>query len=350
MDKNINKNSTKNEILDAYSQLLEQLEKKEGQIPEKQQTAKIEKEVVAKAASAPTEMIIKGIADLKSNLASVLEKLEASMTTEYKKFENLQQAIAIESKNLEDLYALKVQANSFSALLMAQKENKEKFENEMLLSKSTFENEMLQSKTFFEKEMKEKQEAWKKEIEETEKLSKERKTETEKIRKREEEEYKYNLALERKKETDVYNEKMALAEKQMAERLTVFEKTMVEREAKVLSSEKELEELQQKATSFPNELEKAVKAAEKAIAINITTQFEFEKQLSQKQTEGDIKLKDQTIQTLNARIKELEQSIKELNAKVQNADTSVKDIAIKAIESSGKMKIFETVSKKEDRD
>ena len=69
-----------------------------------------------------------------------------------------------------------------------------------------------------------------------------------------------------------------------------------------------------------------------------------------KQTEGDIKLKDQIIQTLNNRIKELEQSIKELNAKVQNADTSVKDIAIKAIESSGKMKIFETVNKKEDRD
>jgi len=350
MDKNISKNSTKNEILDAYTQLLEQLDKKDAQMPEKQQAAKVEKEIITKASSAPTDMIIKEIADLKSNLSSVLEKLEANMTGEYKKLENLQQAIAFERKNLEDLYAIKSQANSFGALLLAQKENKEKFENEILLSKSTFENEMLQARSTFENEMKDKKEAWKKEIEETNKQAKEHKEETEKLRKREEEEYKYNLALNRKKEEDAHHEKIALAEKQMAEKLAIFEKTMVEREAKVLASEKELEELRQKAVNFPVELEKSVKSAEKAITQSITTQFEFEKQLNQKQTEGDIKLKDQTIQTLNARIKELEQSIKELNSKVQTADTSVKDIAIKAIESSGKMKIFESVSKKEDRD
>jgi uncharacterized protein YoxC len=86
------------------------------------------------------------------------------------------------------------------------------------------------------------------------------------------------------------------------------------------------------------------------VQTNLNTQYEFEKQLTQKHTEGEFKLKDQTIQTLNARIKELEQTIKDLNQKVQNADTSVKDIAIKAIESSGKMKIYEAVSKKEDRD
>jgi hypothetical protein len=337
MEKNINKNSTKNEILDAYTQLLEQLENKDSQIPEKSQTAKMEKEIVSSASSAPSELIIKNIAELKSNISSVLDKLEANMTNEYKKLENLQQAIAIESKNLQDLYGIKAQAASFSALLLAQKENKEKFENEMLQIKSEFETEI-----------KEKREAWKKEEEDRDKEVKELKAESEKARKREEEDYKYNLAQERKKDTDKYNEKVSLAEKQMAEKLANFEKNMADREAKVLSSERELDELRKKTTDFPSELEKAIKAAEKTVSQNLSTQFEFEKQLNNKQTEGEHKLNEQTIQTLNARIKELEQTIKELNLKVQNADTSVKDIAIKAIESSGKMKIFETVSKKEE--
>jgi hypothetical protein len=308
-------------------------------LPEKQQAAKLEKEIVSKADAAPTEKIIKGVADLKSSLSSVLDKLEANMTAEYRKFENLQQAISIERKNIEDLYGIKSQAASFTALILAQKENKEKFEAEIL-----------QAQTSFETEMKEKRDAWKKEMEETDRLAKELKAETEKTRKREEDDYKYNLAQERKKEADKHNEKVGIMERQMAEKLANFEKTMAEREAKVLASEKELEELRQKADNFPVELEKAIKTAEKALSLSITNQFEFEKQLNQKQTEGENKLKEQTIQTLSARIKELEQTIKDLNNKVQNADTSVKDIAIKAIESSGKMKIFETVGKKEDRD
>jgi cob(I)alamin adenosyltransferase len=140
------------------------------------------------------------------------------------------------------------------------------------------------------------------------------------------------------------------AEKKMAAKLADFEKSIAEREAKVVAAEAELESLRAKTSDFPAELEKAIKNAEKLVTDNLTRQFDFEKQLSQKHTEGELKLKDQTIQTLNARIKELEQSIKDLNSKVTNADSSVKDIAIKAIESSGKMRILETVGKKEERD
>ena len=44
-------------------------------------------------------------------------------------------------------------------------------------------------------------------------------------------------------------------------------------------------------------------------------------------------------------IKELESTVKELNSKTTNAEKSVKDIAIKAIESSAKLKIIESETK-----
>ena len=58
--------------------------------------------------------------------------------------------------------------------------------------------------------------------------------------------------------------------------------------------------------------------------------------MREKEVEGELKLKEQTIQTLNAKIKDLETSLKELSQKSVTAETSVKDIAMKAIEHSSK--------------
>jgi len=83
-------------------------------------------------------------------------------------------------------------------------------------------------------------------------------------------------------------------------------------------------------------LEKAVQSAVKLATEKLETTFKFQKELSEKEVSGELKLKDQIIQTLNAKIKDLETSLKELSQKTVTAETSVKDIAIKAIEHSSK--------------
>jgi len=88
-------------------------------------------------------------------------------------------------------------------------------------------------------------------------------------------------------------------------------------------------------------LEKAVEAAVKSATEKLKTEYRFEKELTAKQTEGDLKLKTQTIETLLGKIIDLETNIKELSQKAITAESSVKDIAIKAIESSSKMHFIE---------
>jgi len=63
-----------------------------------------------------------------------------------------------------------------------------------------------------------------------------------------------------------------------------------------------------------------------------------------KELELDVKLKDQTIQTLKAKVKELEILIKQISVKADSSEKSVKDIAMKAIKSAGKVQIYEGVS------
>ena len=100
-------------------------------------------------------------------------------------------------------------------------------------------------------------------------------------------------------------------------------------------------ELRKRNENFPKELEVAVKNAIEQTTEKMELNYKFEKELSEKQTEGELNLKKQTIETLQSKIKDLEQTIKELSQKANTAESSVKDIAIKAIESSSKIKIVD---------
>ena len=73
-------------------------------------------------------------------------------------------------------------------------------------------------------------------------------------------------------------------------------------------------------------------------------------QLREKEVEGELKLKDQTISALNSKIKEMEASMKEMSQKTAVAETSVKEIAIKAIESKSKSYFIEKNRDRQDQE
>lgn len=328
--------NTKNEILAAYEDLLKKMADKKTDEPKKVQEMQRQETIVKKAEGLSNETIIKGLAGLKVEITSSLDKLGEKFVEEYKKFEELQQAIQTEKKNLEDLYQLSASADSLSVMLLAQKEKKEQFEQEMAARKAELEEKIRIEKERFDAEITERKIQWKKEQELIQEKQKEENEKTAKTRKREEDDFQYALQLARKKEADLYEEKKQKLEKELTEKKTAFEKSVTEREANLKLAETELAELRAKNATFPKELEKAVDTAVKAAAEKTETVFRFEKELREKEVAGEIKLKEQTIQTLNAKINDLETSLKELSQKAVTAETSVKDIAMKAIEHSSK--------------
>jgi len=267
---------------------------------------------------------------MKIELSSFLDKPGDKFVYEFKKFEELQQAIQIEKKTLEDLYQLSATTDSLSVMLLAQREKKQQYEEEMASLKSKFEEDMAQTRL-----------QWKKQQEETNEKLKEDADTLKKNRLRDEEDYQYTQKLTRKKETDLYEEKKSKLEKDLADKKSSFEKEFAEREAKIKMGESELAELKTKNEAFPAEMEKAITTAIKNATEKLKVENGFEKELTAKQTEGEMKLKEQTILTLQSKIKDLELTIKELTSKAVTAEASVKDIAMKAIESSAKIQIVE---------
>lgn len=317
MEKKITAKSTKNELLEAYNELLKKAEGKDEdpRVKQKQQT---ESKIVSAVSGISTDAIFKQFTDLKINLTSVLSQLEEKTTTAFKEFENLQNAINIEKKNLEELYEINVNAHSLSALLLTQKEKTEAFEIEM----------------------KEKKQLWENDEEQRQTALKETKLLLEKERKREEEEYQYNIKLVRKKDADNYQEQKQLLEKQLAEKQVNFEKEIAEREAKVIETETELSELRKKTDEFPKILEKEIEMTCEETEEKLKQQFTFEKQLGENTTKGLQQLKDQTIETLQAKIKDQDLLIQQLTKKVNVSEDSVKQIALKALDTSGKDRVI----------
>jgi len=320
MRKPVSKTSTKQAIFEAYEELLGEM--KEQRNPKEIQENRDKEAVVTRASSQTRDTFSKHLAELKIGLNKQLDEVGDTMINEIRQLTEIREAIAIEKKNLEELYKIHTQAESLMALIQLQDEKKQLFESEMAAVKET----------------------WQKEKMEFELSLKEQKNQADKDRKREEEDYRYTLTLKRRKEQDQFEEASQAQERELAEKKADFEKEIREREIQMAAREKEFEDLKAQAALFPAELEKAVKRAEKSISDTLLQQFEVEKKLLAMTTDTELKLKEQTIQTLEAKVRELENTIKQLSSKNETAEKTVKDIAIKAIESSAKVQLFNTGS------
>ena len=120
-----------------------------------------------------------------------------------------------------------------------------------------------------------------------------------------------------------------------------FESGIKVREQTVVAAEKELAELRAKAENFPSELDNAVQTAIKETTAQLEKEFKYERQLLLKDHEGEIKLKTQQIESLMAKIKDLEVQLKQAYGKAESAESNSKEITLKAIQSSGQIKIIE---------
>lgn len=310
--------STKNEILEAYNALLSKISETKQVSRQDVKKQQDEIEVVRKASNLSGEKIAKGLMELKLAMVGELDTLEQQISSEYKQLVDLQNAVKIEAKNLQDLYEIKKNADSLSALLLAQTECKERFDAEMLAKKS----------------------AWTKEQDEFETSLKETIQKAKRDRLREEEEYNYNLKLQRKKDSDIYQAQQSDLEQELEDRRSSFQKEFAEREFTIKSREEEFKKLQDQVRLFPQELEKAIRDTAKTNRDQVEAHYKHQIDLSAKEVEGERKLNMQIIASLQSKIKEQELFIKQLTQKADDSTNQVQAIALKAIEGASNLRFY----------
>lgn len=330
MEKKLTMKTKKDEILKAYDELLAKHDEKKEDIDKiKVEETEVEVEKESKTATIEEsppytiESVVKGVADLKLDLNKTLTDISDKLIEEVNKLESVKKEIVIETKNLEDIRNIQVNADTLNTLIQTHEGKKKAFEEETTSIR----------------------EQWMKEQEEHEIAVKERDEKLKKGRDRELEEYTYNLLLTRKKDKNAYEEEKTALKKALSEERETKMKELLERETEIAAQEAEIEELKARVKTFPIELEKAVENAEETAIALIEKESKQEAELLAKEIEGEKRVYELKIEnledTMMKQALQIEASTKQLNI----SSDQVLNIASKAIEGASGIKTLASVDK-----
>ncbi len=276
--KPVSEKNTKSEILQAYEELMGELSSETDFTQQETEAG----EVVKTASGQTTEKTISDLAKLKVSLNQTIDTLTDSLVSEAEKLVSLRKAVEISGSDLETNFQIKSKA-------------------EML--KKLFES-YSQKQIELEKETADKQKRWVEEqvvYEENQNRA----------RLRDEEEYKYQVDLEKRR----WNQKLEEEKQGYQQKLT------------------ELEEHKKQIARFPGEKEQSVtEAVGKALA-ETRKQFETEKSFTKQESEAEVKLTGLKISQLENTVKQQSDEIIQLKKQLEEATKQVKDIAVAVIES-----------------
>ncbi len=324
MEQELTMKNKKEDMLRQYKELLAKYKEKQGVAEDidKEPKEAAPKTIVEETAGYTVENIVKGLANLKLDLGKTLTDLSDKLIAETNRLSEIQQVIATESKNLEEIYDIKVAAETMATFIQTNEEKKKAFEEEMAIMRGQ----------------------WEKEQNGHELVVEERDASLKKEKEREAEEYAYNLALSRKKDKDAYEAEKAVLKKLLREEREAQEKKLAEREVAVAAQEAEIAELRTKAEAFPAELAKAVEKAKKETTALIEGQAKQKAELLAKEVEGKEKIAELKIKTLESTMAKQAVQIEYLSKQLNSATSQAQNIAVKVIEGASGVKALSAVN------
>ena len=298
--------NTKQEILDAYENAMEQLAQKDAQSQQSLSFGSSVASIKTKPfdPQSPQEIITK-FGELKLGINKVLGNLVDDLTLQSQLLDDTKLELEIAKKELEENYKIKQTATTLQNLLDLNNAKKAELQNE---------TEILEKELELRQSQKTKEQ---KEQEEVLKLN----------RKREQEEFDYNLKQSRKKEEDEYETKQLIKIKD----LEIRENSLIE-------SEKELLDLRHLSSEFDSCLQSEVQKAIEKSASETQKDLEIGYNLKQKDVEMQSQLALMTIENQQKSISQLESEVGDLKKQLIIATQQVKDIAVKVIESNSNEK------------
>jgi len=327
--KKATRTAVKKEMLEAYSDLLPELQE-EAQTelkPEKKAEQKAAARAVAEADSISAEGVVAQISAVRSEVGKMLAQLSDRLEQEVARYQSVQRAIEEKEKDLKEVYEIERAAGSLAALIEAQNLKKQEFE-------ATLESRKEQALA----EVQSSREQWEKDKLQWEAELKERQESENRKRERDKEEYEYRYKREKQQMKDQLEDERAKMERDLALKRTELEQGLAEREKAVAERELQLDQLRARVESFPLELEKAIARAVAEATARLEAQAKSREELLTKESEGERKVQTTRIQSLEKTVKEQADQIERLAQQIDKAYQQVQDIAVKAIEGSSNSK------------
>jgi hypothetical protein len=347
MAKQVSSRNTKAQILEAYGQLYDEHERLQAEhtrlLKEKQALEKTaatpptapavpDKPVEAVKQPGTVDAILESLAALRAGFGSAISELSTQLTAEATKLQELQSKMTDQAEELAELYGLAVTESTMDDLVGEYRRKVESFEQEARARRETFEQDLARRR-----------EEWKQEQEEHARAVKERDERLKKERQRENQEYEYNLEMQRRLEAEQYEQEAKKQRRELEALVEAREKEWAARELALTIQENEYQDLKTKVESFPDELASAVKLAQKEGRELAFRQAKITDDLLAKQEEGDRRVAELKIASLEQTIGEQAAQIEALSAQLGAVVKQSQALAIKAIEGTSHETSFQSI-------
>lgn len=316
---------SKEDVLRASQALFAERKKLSARITTKEEIAKKEKDrrLVEQTAAYTTDSIVKGLANLQLDFDDATENLSEQLQKEWDKLGELRTAITVATARLKEINDIKIAAGALHIL-----------KQEQAARNKAFEEEAGQELKAIEEEIALKRAEWEKEQREHELALQERSEQLQKDRLSEAADYKYKMERTYKLDTDAYEEKRKVLERELNTKEQEKMKDWAAREKRLAENEPKLAEYKAKVDNFENELQATVNKAREEGTKNATREAKIKADLLEKESEGAKQVYELQVQSLATTIAKQTAQIEALAAQLKEALAQVQQLSFKAVEKT----------------
>jgi chromosome segregation ATPase len=269
---------------------------------------------------------------LRSGFGSAVSGLSAKLTAEASRLTELRKEVDTQAKQLAELHEIKVSDDTLATVVRDYQIKSDAFKLELSDKQQTFEAD-LEART----------RAWSSEKEERGRTVAERDEIQKKSQKRGVEEYGYELSQKREAEADSHEQQRKAKERALDELVEGKNKGWAEREKQIADLETQHADLAAKFEELPQRLDAALKRAKGEGAGIAGAQSRVKADLLAKEIDGDRRVFELRIKSLEATIKERTNQIETLTTQLTASLKQGQDLAVKAIEGASNSTSFMAV-------
>lgn len=316
---------SKTRIIDALQTILAEQRSLSSRVATRAEEAEQERNrsVLEAVSHYTADGIVRGLADLQLDFGTTVTELANGLTRETTKLEDLKRAIAVETKNLQELQRTRVVADALYLLTQEHQETLRQLDQQANRDREALERQ----KTEIRK-------GWQQEQEEFDSNANDNRELLSQLRQRQEEDYQYDSTRARQIASDDYDQTKRQIEREIQETIAAKEKDWADREQLLATNQGLFEEYQQKVSSFPNELEAAIKKAREEGIRDANQDAKVKTDLLEKEWDSTRQGYEIQIQSLETKIQKQTEQIMEISTQLQTALRQAQELAMRAFDSS----------------
>ena len=267
-----------------------------------------------------------------AGFGGALNELSSQLSAEVTTLEALRRQIQEKKTRLEELYGITTTENALDELIQAYEEKSQAFQDQLTQRRQAFEQNMAQ-----------KREEWAREHKAHSQAIKERDERLKTERQRNAQEYTYNLDMERELDAERYAQEKRARYRELEASVTAKEQIWAQRENAIAEQEQIYRDLKAEVESLAKTLEAAIRQADKEGAEVARKEARIRDDLLAKEEEGNRRIAELKIQSLQATIDKQAQQITSLSAQIDAVVKQGQSLAIKAIEGASHETSFQSI-------